>query len=361
MISRKILAAGLSGLAMAAAGPGSAWALNSTELTVTGNVATPGTYTAAVLATLTQSSVTATYNGPGGSVTDSYTGVSMWNLLNAAGGVVTNPAVKNEILRDVVVATGTDGYAAAFALGEIDPSFGNRPYLIATSDNLGQVGSGPDGFTRVVVPGDTAGGRYVSNLDNLNVVQAPTVPVSGTGGISSQFTLSGNVKTTETLTLAALQALPASTESATYKAGGTPVTDIYTGVSLWSLLNSDGLLTDPKIKNDILRDFVLVTGSDGYEAVISLGEIDPAFGDQPDLVAYADTLGQLGVGGVDGFARLVVPGDIAGGRYVSNIVSLAVIDATGVPEPLGWAMLLTMAAGLFGVSVVGRRGVRNPV
>jgi hypothetical protein len=28
--------------------------------------------------------------------------------------------------------------------------------------------------------------------------------------------------------------------------------------------------------------------------------------------------------------RLVVPGDLAGGRYVSNLVSLNVIDATAV-------------------------------
>jgi hypothetical protein len=31
------------------------------------------------------------------------------------------------------------------------------------------------------------------------------------------------------------------------------------------------------------------------------------------LVAYTDTGGQLGPDGEDGFARIVVPGDIAGG------------------------------------------------
>jgi hypothetical protein len=66
--------------------------------------------------------------------------------------------------------------------------------------------------------------------------------------------------------------------------------------------------------------------------VISLGEIDPVFGNQPDLVAYADTAGQLGPGGSDGALRLVVPGDHAGGRYVSNLVSLQVIDATSMHQ-----------------------------
>jgi hypothetical protein len=59
--------------------------------------------------------------------------------------------------------------------------------------------------------------------------------------------------------------------------------------------------------------------------------VDPAFGDLPDLVAYADMNGQLGPGGLDGFARIVVPGDIAGGPYVSNLVALAVFDAS-VPD-----------------------------
>ena len=62
--------------------------------------------------------------------------------------------------------------------------------------------------------------------------------------------------------------------------------------------------------------------------MISLGEIAPQFGNQPDLVAYADTAGQLGAGGSAGALRLVVPGDHAGGRYVSNLVSLQVIDTT---------------------------------
>jgi hypothetical protein len=85
-------------------------------------------------------------------------------------------------------------------------------------------------------------------------------------------------------------------------------------------------LTDPTVKNDLLRFGVVATGSDGYRALISLGEIDPTFGNQPDIVAYADTKGQLGPTGPDGQMRLIIPGDYAGGRYVSNLVSLQVVD-----------------------------------
>jgi hypothetical protein len=137
-----------------------------------------------------------------------------------------------------------------------------------------------------------------------------------------------------------LETLPAVQLKATYKAGGTPVTDTYTGVSLWTLLNDAGLITDPNIKNDVLRQYVEAIGSDGYAAIFSLGEIDPMFGNQPDLVAYADTGGQLGPDGADGFARIVVPGDAAGGRYISNLVALKVFTAAPVPEPATWVLLI---------------------
>jgi hypothetical protein len=87
-------------------------------------------------------------------------------------------------------------------------------------------------------------------------------------------------------------------------------------------------LTDASIKNDLLRFGVVATGSDGYRAFIALGEIAPQFGHQNDLVAYADTGGQLGANGSDGALRLIVPGDHAGGRYVSNLVSLEVVNVT---------------------------------
>jgi hypothetical protein len=126
--------------------------------------------------------------------------------------------------------------------------------------------------------------------------------------------------------LSALNKSQIMTETATYLQGTGSVTDTYTGVSLWNLIQDAGLLTNPAIKNDVLNFIVVATGSDGYRAVFSLGEIDPAFGNQNDIVAYADQQGQLGTGGVDGALRIVVPGDIAGGRYVSNLTSLQVID-----------------------------------
>lgn len=83
-------------------------------------------------------------------------------------------------------------------------------------------------------------------------------------------------------------------------------------------------------KNSSLLNYVVAVGSDGYGAVFSGGEINLKFGgsaSSPDMVAYADTGGQLGPSGALGFARMVVPGDAAGGRYVSNLVNLYVGQA----------------------------------
>ena len=293
-------------------------------VSVSGDVADPGLYNLPDLTPTTTE--TATYTAGGTPVSDTYTGITLRTLLDDAGGVDVTDA-KNDILSKFVVATGADGYKAAFSLGEIDPKFGAQPVLVATSDTAGQLGpTGSDGLARVVVPGDHAGGRYVSDLVDLHVGSLPEPASEGPGGVSGQFTVSGQVADPETFTAVTLAALQPTTETATFLSGAGQVTDTYTGVSLWTLLQDQGLVTDPAIKNDVLRFGVVATGSDGYRALVSLGEIDPAFGNQPDLVAYADTGGQLGPGGSAGAMRLVVPGDQAGGRYVSNLVDLRVVD-----------------------------------
>jgi hypothetical protein len=328
---------GLTGLTSAAVA-----AAPSSQFDLNGDVVTPGVYDFSSLSTLPATTEPVTYSAAGSPVMDTYTGTGLWTLLGNAGGIVSVPGVKNSSLLNYVVAVGSDGYEAVFSGGEINPMFGGsstKPDMVAYSDTGGQLGQGGgDGFARTVVPGDKAGGRYVSNLVDLTVGEAP-VPAKGPGGVSTEFTLNG-VKAPGVYTLSSLETLPAVQLTATYKSGGKSVTDTYTGVSLWNLLNDAGLITDPNIKNDVLREYVEAIGSDGYAAIFSLGEIDPMFGNQPDLVAYADTGGQLGSDGEEGFARIVVPGDAAGGRYISNLVALRVFTAAPIPEAATWVLLI---------------------
>jgi hypothetical protein len=46
-------------------------------------------------------------------------------------------------------------------------------------------------------------------------------------------------------------------------------------------LKTAGSVTTATAKNDILSKYVVATGSDGYTAVYSLGEINPQFGNRP--------------------------------------------------------------------------------
>ncbi len=314
----------------------------STSVVVSGAVAHPTAYTDASLAELPQVTQTDTFASGATPQTHTYTGPTLWNALDATG-IQTTPGVKNDILNRYVLATGTDGYRVVYSMGELDPAFGNRANLVAIRETVGGK-SAPlagDGLARVTAPGDAKGGRYVSNLASLDV-RASDSSVTGTGGgRSDRFSVTGAVVNGKAFDLAALQALPAITETV----GGTT----YVGVSLWDLLDTTtGIVADPGVKNDVLDKYLVATGSDGYKALISMGEIDPAFGNQPDLVAY-EADGQLL--DTNGFARLVVPGDVKAGRYVSNLVNLRVFSAAAVPEPANAALLL---AGLAGVGAFAR-------
>ena len=148
------------------------------------------------------------------------------------------------------------------------------------------------------------------------------------GGVSSYFTVSGEVTKRTVFDLNKLEQFASAQENVTYFAAGSVVSESFTGVLLWDLLNNapvNGIVTYPTIKNDILHKVIIVTGTDCYQSVFGAGEIDPFFGGSQIIVAYAT--GGKSLGGA-GFARIVVPGDKAGGRFVSNIASIEVRDPT---------------------------------
>ena len=315
----------------------------TTQFVVDGGVATPGSDDLARLQTLPQSTQTDTFTSNGAPQTHTYTGTRMWDVLNDAG-IVVDPSVKNDVLNKLVVATGSDGYKSVFSLGELSPSFGNRASLVATSETVGGTTAalGADGFARATAPGDSKGGRYVSNLAELTVRSSGSTQGAATGLPTTSFAVRGAVDRAGTFDLADLEALPSVTR--------TVGSDTYTGISLWSLLDTTtGLDTDPAIKNDVLGMYVVATGSDGYKAVFSMGELDADFGAEPDMIAFEDNGAPL-TG--NGFARIVVPDDVKAGRWVSNLVSLEVFDVNAVPEPANAVLVLL---GLAALGVAARR------
>lgn len=132
-----------------------------------GQVMHPAKYDLAALKALTTTQVTVQSAGENGQTTSAtYSGVLLNDLLTQAGTVLDKK--KNGILRLGVVAIGSDGYSMLIVGGEIAPKFGNIQVLVASSAN-GQPLTN-DGFVRLVVPGDQAMGRFVSNLTELQVV-----------------------------------------------------------------------------------------------------------------------------------------------------------------------------------------------
>ena len=229
-----------------------------------GKTTHPETVTLSTLQAFPPTTEGTTYTAGTNTVTGTFTGLTLWTLLNdpsGGGGIVTTQGVKNDFLRDYVLATGSDGYRAVIAVGEIHPNFGNQADLVAYSVNGQPLGA--DGFARTVIPGDQFGGRYVSNLVSVQLLASTSVQPGTGGGLSSQFSLSGTVNHPGNFNLSSLQAMPSVTENVTYQAETSTVTGSFTGVSLWSFLTQAGIITDSTGKNDILGKYLVATGSDG--------------------------------------------------------------------------------------------------
>ncbi len=132
--------------------------------------------------------VTVSFQTGSGPRTETYYGVPLWELINnekAAGGLQGGNSglnTKNAFLRQYVLAEATDCYGAVVAIGEIHPNFEGKQVLIAyakkASDGSIQYLTDTDeGFARLVVLGDKAGGRYISNVRNILVLSAPASPL----------------------------------------------------------------------------------------------------------------------------------------------------------------------------------------
>jgi Oxidoreductase molybdopterin binding domain len=168
--------------------------------------------------------------------------------------------------------------------------------------------------------------RALSAALLLTSVSSVPVEAACPGGVSNYFTVSGEVTKRAVFDLNKLEQFPPAQANVTYFAAGSVVTESFTGVLLWDLLNDlpvNGIVTDPNVKNDILHKVIIVTGTDCYQSVFAAGEINPFFGASQIMIAYATGGEPLGSAG---FARIVVPGDKAGGRFVSNIASIEVRD-----------------------------------
>ena len=295
-----------------------------------------GSYSTAQLAT-----------AAGGTTVDSgtgVTGISLWAFLGGAnalnstapvyGAITTSTPAgdngKNAILRYYLVATNATGQQSVVSLGEIDPNFGGTSSpapIVAFKNTGGGLLSAPE----LVLPNQP--GRDLTNLTSLQILSVPALPGPPPTSVpSTAVQLSGNV------------AAPGSYSLTDLQNKFTPVHpailgDTYTGVPLWTFLNPTAVGTTNQI--------VTTQGTDGYEVVLALAELDPTLGGNPnDLLPYADNGGNFPG---DGVARTIYATDNKQGRWESNLDAVNVAEA---PEP---GSLTLLAVGLAALGTAWRR------
>ena len=152
----------------------------------------------------------------------------------------------------------------------------------------------------------------------LSSVSSQTAPRQS----SPSFKLEGQITNPRTYTLQDIQALPTKEVKLEYTAANQLQKHSFKGTSLFDLIVAAMPQFDAKIKNDALRWVVQARGSDGYTATFALGELDPNFGNKGVLVVYQQDAAPLAP--EDGLMRLIVPGDVKGGRFIGALTSITI-------------------------------------
>jgi len=124
---------------------------------------TPG-----ALAALPAVSLTISFATGHGEQHGRFSGPLLWTVLSRLGAIdSSSPRV---LSHEVVLAIGSDGYAAAIAMGEIAPVFEGKQVILA--DEMDGHPLAPGHF-RIIVPGDRYGGRDVRDVVRIRVLTPP--------------------------------------------------------------------------------------------------------------------------------------------------------------------------------------------
>ena len=155
------------GLALAvslALAPGrAAPAVDASDLRVVARDGTQRIFTVADVAAMPSVMRQVAFQGEHGQTTGNFGGPLLWTLLDRAGAI---PSDVRSHVRMIVTTTGSDGYTAVLALGEIDPAFEAKEVMLATEQD-GKPVSGTG--LRLIVPGDKRGGRSVRDVVRIAV------------------------------------------------------------------------------------------------------------------------------------------------------------------------------------------------
>jgi DMSO/TMAO reductase YedYZ molybdopterin-dependent catalytic subunit len=106
-----------------------------------------------------------------GGHTDSYTGVSLRDLLTKLGAPAGAP-VRGKAMTSYVIVGASDGYHVLFTLPELDASYTDHVVLIAESKD-GAPLTADAGPYRLVVPFEKRQARWVKHVTEIGLANAP--------------------------------------------------------------------------------------------------------------------------------------------------------------------------------------------
>jgi hypothetical protein len=275
---------------------------NGRGVAIDGAVSMHTTYSFAQLAALPQTTAVVTFGNH--QVTDS--GVLLETLITAASPAypASLPNTKNKLLRVTATVRGTGHQEVTFAVGELDPNFGDHPALLALTRN----GMPIDGGPQLEVPADTGPQRFVSDVSEVavGIASAPATNTSPSPG-NPALLINGNH--TVTLDGALLNRPRQETLNVSFGGPGGVESHTEVGPPLLDLLRLAGV--DPTFNT-----WVAAVGSDNYVATVTPGE-QIVGGRQLELSRIEDGVALAQ-------PRLVADGDVKGGRYVSGVVNVYV-------------------------------------
>ena len=134
------------------------------DLVVAGPGAASTTLSPADLAALPQTTLRTTLIGGHGPRQSVFVGPLLFTVLKHVHAV--DPGQMRAMASQTVLVTGSDGYAASLALGEIAPGFEGKQVMLAESEDGKPLGAD---HLHLVVPGDAHASRSVHEVARISV------------------------------------------------------------------------------------------------------------------------------------------------------------------------------------------------
>jgi hypothetical protein len=141
-------------------------AADEPKLTITGAVAHPLTLTVADLAALPQTDIRVSYMTSHGAEDATYSGVSLWSLIEKAGLGAALTDRKSHTAHYLLISA-SDGYQVVLALGEIDPDLEGKPAVIALKRDSQQIDA--KSSFRLALAGDKHGARNMHLVTQIEL------------------------------------------------------------------------------------------------------------------------------------------------------------------------------------------------